>query len=174
MKDMQETLKVIRKADKDFKVSLAGTYHKELLDDLNDYCITIAEKFTPEEIEARRKAGKVTTYYTCCTEPRRDTFTFSEPAEAEWLAWHSAKRKSGRISSLGFKQLGEKSPTRQPFHSLGCRRHVYDLSGRPFIYPVGTPDRRNTIFEKVRILKEEFEEKGNKGAIKNEQNLENV
>ena len=70
MKDMQETLKVIRKADKDFKVSLAGTYHKELLDELNDYCITIAEKFTPEEIEARRKAGKVTTYYTCCTEPR--------------------------------------------------------------------------------------------------------
>ena len=62
MKDMQETLKVIRKADKDFKVSLAGTYHKELLDDLNDYCITIAEKFAPEEIEARRKAGKVTTY----------------------------------------------------------------------------------------------------------------
>ena len=53
---MQETLKVIRKADKDFKVSLAGTYHKELLDDLNDYCITIAEKFAPEEIEARRKA----------------------------------------------------------------------------------------------------------------------
>ncbi len=47
MKDMQETLKVIRKADKDFKVSLARTYHKELLDDLNDYCITIAEKFTP-------------------------------------------------------------------------------------------------------------------------------
>ena len=91
MKDMQETLKVIRKADKDFKVSLAGTYHKELLDDLNDYCITIAEKFAPEEIEARRKAGKVTTYYTCCTEPRPNTFTFSEPAEAEWLAWHSAK-----------------------------------------------------------------------------------
>ena len=57
MKDMQETLKVIRKADKDFKVSLAGTYHKELLDELNDYCITIAEKFTPEEIEARRKAS---------------------------------------------------------------------------------------------------------------------
>lgn len=36
-----------------------------------------------------------------------------------------------------------------------------------FIHPAGTPDRRNTIFEKVRILKEEFEEKGNKGAIKN-------
>ena len=60
MKDMQETLKVIRKADKDFKVSLAGTYHKELLDDLNDYCITIAEKFTPEEIEARHHAGEST------------------------------------------------------------------------------------------------------------------
>ena len=78
MKDMQETLKVIRKADKDFKVSLAGTYHAELLDELDDYCITIAEKFPAETIKARREAGKVTTYYTCCTEPRPNTFTFRD------------------------------------------------------------------------------------------------
>ena len=88
MKDMQETLKVIRKADKDFKVSLAGTYHAELVEELDDYCITIAERFPAETIDSRREAGKVTTYYTCCTEPRPNTFTFSPPAEAEWLAWH--------------------------------------------------------------------------------------
>lgn len=68
---------------------------------------------------------------------------------------------------MGFKQLGEKSPTRQPFHSLGCRRHVYDLSGRRSSIRLERLTEGIQFFEKVRILKEEFEEKGNKGAIKN-------
>ena len=118
MKDMLATLKVIRKADKDFKVSLAGTYHDELVKELHDYCIAIGEKFPAEVIKSRREAGQVTTYYTCCTEPRPNTFTFSAPAEAEWLGW--------------FERLIE-----------GIQ-----------------------AYEKIRILKEEFEKKGNKSAIK--------
>lgn len=167
MKDMQETLKVIRKADKDFKVSLAGTYHKELLDDLNDYCITIAEKFTPEEIEARQKAGKVTTYYTCCTEPRPNTFTFSEPAEAEWLAWHSAKENLD-----GYLRWALNSWVKNPLQD--SRFTAWAAGDTYMIYPGARSSIRLErltegiqFFEKVRILKEEFEEKGNKGAIKN-------
>ena len=41
MEVMQKTLKVIRKADPDFKVSLAGNYHEEIEPDLYDYCIGI-------------------------------------------------------------------------------------------------------------------------------------
>ena len=63
MKDMLATLKVIRKADKDFKVSLAGTYHDELVKELHDYCIAIGEKFPAEVIKSRKEAGQVTTYY---------------------------------------------------------------------------------------------------------------
>ena len=167
MKDMQETLKVIRKADKDFKVSLAGTYHKELLDELNDYCITIAEKFTPEEIEARRKAGKVTTYYTCCTEPRPNTFTFSEPAEAEWLAWHSAKENLD-----GYLRWALNSWVKNPLQD--SRFTAWAAGDTYMIYPGARSSIRLErltegvqAFEKIRILKEEFERKGNKGAIKN-------
>lgn len=166
MKDMQETLKVIRKADKDFKVSLAGTYHKELLDDMDDYCITIAEKFTPEEIETRRKAGKVTTYYTCCTEPRPNTFTFSEPAEAEWLAWHSAKENLD-----GYLRWALNSWVQHPLQD--SRFTAWAAGDTYMIYPGARSSIRLErltegvqSFEKVRILKEEFEKKGNKGAIK--------
>ena len=42
MPDMLKALKIIREADPDFKVSLAGSLHKELSDELNDYCIAIA------------------------------------------------------------------------------------------------------------------------------------
>ena len=166
MKDMLATLKVIRKADKDFKVSLAGTYHKELLDDLNDYCITIAEKFTPEEIEARRKAGKVTTYYTCCTEPRPNTFTFSEPAEAEWLAWHSAKENLD-----GYLRWALNSWVKNPLQD--SRFTAWAAGDTYMIYPEGRSSIRFErliegiqSYEKIRILKEEFEKKGNKSAIK--------
>jgi hypothetical protein len=36
-------------------------------------------------IEERRAAGKKTTYYTCTSPPVPNTFTFSPPAESEWL-----------------------------------------------------------------------------------------
>ena len=81
MEVMKETLKVIRKADPDFKVSLAGALHHELSDDLHNYCVALRMKY-PEEMKARRKAeGKVTTFYTSCEEPYPNTFTFSSPTE---------------------------------------------------------------------------------------------
>lgn len=166
MKDMLETLKVIRKADKDFKVSLAGTYHEELVGELDDYCITIAEKFPAETIRARREAGKVTTYYTCCTEPCPNTFTFSEPAEAEWLAWHSAKENLD-----GYLRWALNSWVKNPLQD--SRFTAWAAGDTYLIYP----DARTSIrmerltegaqaFEKVRILRQEFEQKGNRSALK--------
>ena len=92
MEVMQKTLKVIRKADPDFKVSLAGNYHAEIEPDLYDYCIVIGQNF-PEEVRLRRVAeNKRTNYYTCCTEAHPNTFTFSDPAEAVWISYYSSKK----------------------------------------------------------------------------------
>lgn len=92
MKDMQETLKVIRKADKDFKVSLAGTYHPELVDELDDYCLRIAERFPPETIDSRREARKSNHLLYLLFEPRPNTFTFS-PACQKPNGWHGIALK---------------------------------------------------------------------------------
>lgn len=167
MKDMQKTLTVIRKADNDFKVSLAGTYHAELADELDDYCITIAERFPAETIHSRRAAGKVTTYYTCCTEPRPNTFTFSQPAEAEWLAWHSAKENLDGYLRWALNSW-VKNPLQDSCFTAWAAGDTY------LIYP----DARSSVrmerliegiqaFEKVRILKDEFRKKGDKAAIRN-------
>lgn len=165
-KDMLETLKVIRKADKDFKVSLAGTYHEDLVDELDDYCITIAEKFPAATIQKRRDAGKVTTYYTCCTEPRPNTFTFSQPAEAEWLAWHSAKENLD-----GYLRWALNSWVKNPLQD--SRFTAWAAGDTYLIYPGGRTSIRLErmtegvqAFEKIRILKTEFAQKGNKGALK--------
>lgn len=166
MKDMLATLKVIRKADKDFKVSLAGTYHDELVKELHDYCIAIGEKFPAEAIKSRKEAGQVTTYYTCCTEPRPNTFTFSAPAEAEWLGWFAAKENLD-----GYLRWALNSWVKNPLQD--SRFTAWAAGDTYMIYPEGRSSIRFErliegiqSYEKIRILKEEFEKKGNKSAIK--------
>lgn len=166
MKDMLATLKVIRKADKDFKVSLAGTYHDELVKELHDYCIAIGEKFPAEVIKSRKEAGQVTTYYTCCTEPRPNTFTFSAPAEAEWLGWFAAKENLD-----GYLRWALNSWVKNPLQD--SRFTAWAAGDTYMIYPEGRSSIRFErliegiqSYDKIRILKEEFEKKGNKSAIK--------
>lgn len=166
MKDMLATLKVIRKADKNFKVSLAGTYHDELVKELHDYCIAIGEKFPAEVIKSRKEAGQVTTYYTCCTEPRPNTFTFSAPAEAEWLGWFAAKENLD-----GYLRWALNSWVKNPLQD--SRFTAWAAGDTYMIYPEGRSSIRFErliegiqSYEKIRILKEEFEKKGNKSAIK--------
>ena len=157
MKDMLATLKVIRKADKDFKVSLAGTYHDELVKELHDYCIAIGEKFPAEVIKSRKEAGQVTTYYTCCTEPRPNTFTFSAPAEAEWLGWFAAKENLD-----GYLRWALNSWVKNPLQD--SRFTAWAAGDTYMIYPEGRSSIRFErliegiqSYEKIRILMEEFE-----------------
>lgn len=171
MKDMLETIKIVRKADKDFKISLAGTYHEELVDDMYDYCIAIREKF-PEDVKAaRRAAGQITTYYTCCTEPRPNTFTFSPTAEAEWLAWYAAK-----CNLDGYLRWALNSWVKNPLQD--SRFTAWAAGDTYLIYPGGRSSIRFErmiegvqAFEKIRILREEFTQKGNKGALKQIDNI---
>ena len=166
LNDMLATIEVVRKADPDFKLSLAGTYHKELLEHLDDYCITLAEKFTPEEIAQRKADGKVTTYYTCCTEPRPNTFTFSPLAEAEWLGWWAAK-----INVDGYLRWALNSWVKNPL--LDSRFSAWGGGDCYLLYPGGRSSTRFErliegiqAYEKIRILREEFTKKGNKSGLK--------
>ena len=160
LNDMLATIKVVYKADPDFKLSLAGTYHKELLEDLDDYCITLAEKFTPEEIAKRRAEGKVTTYYTCCTEPRPNTFTFSPLAEAEWLGWWAAK-----INVDGYLRWALNSWVKDPL--LDSRFTAWAAGDTYILYPGGRTSTRFErliegiqAYEKIRILRNEKDRRG--------------
>ena len=171
MKDMLATVEVIRKADKNFKISLAGAYHKELLEYMNDYCIPIREKFPIEVIKERKAAGRITTYYTCCTEARPNTFTFSPPAEAEWLAWYAAK-----CNLDGYLRWALNSWVKNPLQD--SRFTAWAAGDTYMIYPDGRSSIRLErliegvqAFEKIRILKEEFEKKGNRSALKQIDNI---
>ena len=91
MDAMIKTLEVIRKADPQLKVSLAGALHTELIDELDDYCVALRMKYTDEMLARRTESGRVTTFYTSCEESRPNKFTFSPPPERGWIAWYVAK-----------------------------------------------------------------------------------
>lgn len=165
MSVMQETLKVIHKADPDFKVSLAGALHEELSDELNDYCVALRMKYSEEMKRKRREEGKVTTFYTSCEEPHPNTFTFNPPAECEWFGWYAAKENLD-----GYSRWALNSWVIEPL--LDSRFYTWAAGDTYLIYPGARTSMRFErliagiqAFEKIRILKKEFELKGNRRAI---------
>ena len=165
METMLKTLEIIRKADKDFKVSLAGAYHKELVYELDDYCVALRMKY-PEDVKRQRKqAGKVTTFYTSCEEARPNTFSFSPPAETEWFAWHSAKEGLD-----GYLRWALNSWVKHPLQD--SRFHTWAAGDTYLIYPGGRSSLRFEhlidgiqAYEKIRLLKKEYAEKGDKRKL---------
>lgn len=89
MEAMQAAIKVIKDADADFKITLAGNYHDEIQGDLYYLSIPYGNHFPDKVLRERRAKWQISTYYTCCTEPFPGTFSFSAPADAAWIGIHA-------------------------------------------------------------------------------------
>ena len=162
LKAMLATIEVVRKADPDFKLSLAGTYHSELVDHLDDYCTNIAGKFTDEELARRKASGKVTTFYTSCAEPRPNTFTFSPLAESEFFGWWAAK-----LGLDGYLRWALNSWVKDPLQDT--RFITWGAGDTYLLYPGGRTSTRFErmiegiqAYEKIRILRGETDKRGRK------------
>jgi hypothetical protein len=152
---MKEAIRVIREADPEFKISLAGNYHPEIEGDLYDYCLGFGLHF-PEAVKAARdKAGKVSTVYTCCSEARPNTFTFSPPADATWIGWHAA---AGDYD--GYLRWAYNSWTADPLRD--SRFRTWAAGDCYLVYPGYSSIRMERLiegiqdYEKIRILRNEF------------------
>jgi len=153
---MKEAIKVIRKADPDFKITLAGNFYAEIEPEIYDYCLAFSHNFPEETKRLREKAGKPGTYYTCCAEARPNTFTFSPPAEATWIGWHIAE---GRYD--GYLRWAYNSWTIDPFRD--SRFRTWAAGDCYLVYPFGYSSIRFERliegfqdYEKIRILRNEF------------------
>lgn len=163
MHAMQKAMAVIRKADPEFKVSLAGNWHPEIEADLYDYCIALDQaELLPQEVFARRKAeGKKTTVYTCCSTHKPNTFTFSVPAEGTWYGFYVAQSNYD-----GYLRWAYNSWVRRPLHDTRFRS--WPAGDTYMIYPHGRSSVRFEKLiegiqscEKIRILSEEFTKTNN-------------
>ncbi|MDR1454762.1 MAG: DUF4091 domain-containing protein [Tannerella sp.] len=152
---MKEAIKVIRAADPEFKISLAGNYHGEIEDDLYDLSLAFGQKF-PEDVKAsREKAGRISTVYTCCAEARPNTFTFSPPAEAAWIGWHAAADNYD-----GYLRWAYNSWTVDPLRD--SRFRTWAAGDCYLVYPGYSSIRMERLvegiqdYEKIHLLRKEF------------------
>ncbi len=164
---MQKGIRLIHEKAPGLKISLAGYYHPEIEKDLYDYCVDeqSEEQFSKSVVERRRAEGKKSTYYTCCSTNRPNTFTFSAPAEAEFLAWYAIQKGLD-----GYLRWAYNSWTADP---VSDSRFTAWPGGDTYIV---YPEARSSIrwerliegiqaFEKYHILKEEAIRTNNKSTL---------
>lgn len=165
-KDMQNAFDIIKTADQEFKVSLAGGNHPEIEEKLYDYSMASDDIFSAETLLKRRLKGQKTTFYTCCAQQYPNMFTYSPPDENEWIGWFAAAKGYD-----GYLRWAYNSYTKEPL--LDARFRAFQSGDSYLIYP----EARTSIrfekfidgvesFEKIRILKAEFEANNNKCLLK--------
>jgi len=154
---MEETLaaiNVIKEHSRDWKITYAGDWHKELEDLLDDYCFLYGKESDVEAVKRRAAKGLTTTYYVCCNPPVPNNFVFSPPIEGRWIGWYTAAHKYD-----GFLRWAYDAWPADPARDA---RHVVWPAGDCFlVYPGGNSCirfeklREGIVdFEKIRILKE--------------------
>ena len=82
---MQDAYRIAQEAAPGIKMSLAGNYHKELVDKIYDYCIAWKQQFTPEDLTLRTSKGWISTSYTACPDAMPNVGSNNEPIEATYL-----------------------------------------------------------------------------------------
>lgn len=157
---MTEAIKVIKTADPEYKIALAGNYHEEIQEDLDYLSIPYGQEYPHEVLEQRRQRGQISAYYTCCTEAFPNIFTFSPPAEAAWTALHAV---AGDYD--GFLRWATMSWPANPLQD--SRFHTWAAGDTYCIYPGPMSSLRleNLLqglqdCEKIHLLRQELQAQG--------------
>jgi len=146
-------IKIIKEQTKEWKITYAGDWHRELDSLLDDYSCVYGKEPEPDKVAARSARGATSTFYVCCTPPHPNTLASSPPAEATWLGWYAAAHEYDGFLRWAYDQW--------PADPLRDARHVYWPAGDCFlVYPgdnssVRYEKLREGIvdFEKIRILR---------------------
>jgi hypothetical protein len=128
MKAMQDVIKLLKSVDQNWKIALAGDYHPEIEADIDNYCIASRWDFPLTTLEKRKEQGKISTWYTCCTEPYPNGFSFSSPAESVWIGWYTASKNMN-----GYLRWAYNSWTKNPL--LDTRFTAWPAGDTYQVYP---------------------------------------
>ena len=167
LQQMQAAIKVIKEFAPGMKISMAGNYHPEIEADIYDYCLDIFAygAYTPELLATRRAQGKVSTYYTCCSAEYPNLFTFSDPADAAFIALEALAKDLD-----GYLRWAYNSWTVTPEED--SRFTAWPAGDTYVIYPFSVSSIRwerlvqgIQLFEKYRILFAEAKAAGDESRV---------
>lgn len=144
---MQKTIQVIRKADPNFKLSLAGNWHPEIEREIHDYCIAWGQRYPEEALLRRKSEGKKSTWYTSCADAVPNSYTFSEPGESYQTIMEMISRGSDGFLRWAYNCWSE--------NPLVDSRYDNYASGDCFLVYPG--NRSSVRFERLRAGIQQYE-----------------
>ena len=155
--DMKATLDLLHKVAPEFGVSLADN-HKSYRQYpyLKDICIEFGATFEESDLAHRKQNGLTSTFYVCCADKFPNVFTFSDPAEATYIAWYATA-----AGLDGFLRWAYNSWVENPV--IDSRFRTWPAGDTYIIYPGARSSIRFERLregiqdaEKIRILREQL------------------
>lgn len=162
--DMKVALSVIREAEPEMRLSLAGNFHESMADEIHDLCLGVDSAFPEGMVGERRAAGKNSTWYVCCSSKYPNTFIASDPMEATWMGWYTAT-----LGLDGMLRWAYNSWTVMP--TRDARFRTWPAGDCYMVYPESSSVRFQRLiegiqdFEKIRILREKWAAEGSREKI---------
>lgn len=158
--DMLNAYRVAQEAVPGIAMSLAGSYHPELVDDLESYTLIKGDFFPARVMKARRDKGYRTLMYTCCATPAPSQFSNSAPADGAYLPVYSTA-----TGHDGYLHWSFMNWTDNPL--ADSRFRMFAPGDTFFVYPDGRSSIRYErmlegiqMSEKLRLLRQEFVQAG--------------
>ncbi|SDE30301.1 DUF4091 domain-containing protein [Pedobacter soli] len=171
MPAMKSVISLLKSIDSEWKIALAGEYHQEIEKDIFNYCIASEWQYPAEVLKDRHATGKISTWYTCCTEPYPNAFSFSSPAESVWMGWYTANKNMD-----GYLRWAYNSWTKSPL--TDTRFTAWPAGDTYLVYPGPFSSVRfekmiegAQDFEKIKLLRKEYAAKNQSEKL---QQLENA
>lgn len=165
MPDMQAVIELLKSVDPDWKITMAGDYHPEIEPEIFDYSIALSSKFSADALQRRKAQGMPSTFYNSCSSPFPNAFTFSPPAEQAWVGWYAAAQ-----GFTGYLRWAYNSWVQNPLQD--SRFKTWPAGDTYQIYPgpmtsIRFEKLKEGIqdFEKIRLLREEFQQKGDQAKL---------
>ncbi len=146
---MRGALATLAKHAPGLQVASAINHPSDLTKNVDDISPVIShtDRFPRQLLDERRAAGRKTTFYVCTSPPRPNTFTFSPPAESEWLPLFAAANGFDGLLRWAWHSWVENPLVSTDFTSWP--------SGDCFLVYPG--DRSSVRFERLRDGIESFE-----------------
>ena len=164
--DVDITLSLLEKVAPELGVSFADNHKSyKQYPTLRDVCASYGNLFDAADLEFRKNKGLISTYYVCCSDKFPNVFTFSEPAEATYIAWHAVA-----AGYDGFLRWAYNSWTENPL--IDSRFRTWPAGDTYIVYPGARSSIRFERLkegiqdaEKIWILKAKFESEGNQEKL---------
>ncbi|MBP3498800.1 MAG: DUF4091 domain-containing protein [Akkermansia sp.] len=146
---VRAAMKLLEQEAPSFRISSAVDKPSDLTREVYSIApvITHAGTALGDLLKERKAAGKLTSFYVCLHPKKPNTFTHSNPAEAEWLGFFAAANHLD-----GFLRWAYNSWNRNPFE---CTDFVHWPSGDCFLVYPG--NRSSIRFERLRDGIENYE-----------------